>query len=104
MIPIPAYLTAQSGDILLALKVQPRASRNAILGALGHELRVALTAPPVDEAANEALVRFLAEQLHCARRQIELIRGRTSRHKIVCVKDVPVETILQHLSPAPRTQ
>jgi uncharacterized protein (TIGR00251 family) len=69
--------------LLLALKLQPRASTDEIVGPLGAELRIRVTAPPVDSAANEALLRFLAERLACPRNRVELVRGRTSRHKLV---------------------
>ena len=80
---LPAYLTAQPDGVLLAVKLQPRASKNEIAGTLGEELRIKVTAPPVDAAANEALVRLLAEILDCPRGKVELIRGHTSRHKII---------------------
>ena len=66
---------------LLSVKLQPRASRNEILAPQAGELRVRVTAPPVDAAANEALVLLLAETLELPRRSVELIRGHTSRHK-----------------------
>ena len=81
----PLYLHVHPDGVLLALKVQPRASTNEIGEPLGHELRVKVTAPPVDSAANEALLRFLAGRLGCPRNRVELLRGRTSRHKIVKV-------------------
>src|SRR5262245_3570131 len=62
---LPAWLKAQADGVLLAVKLQPRASKNEIGGALGEELRIKVTAPPVDAAANEALVRLLAETLDC---------------------------------------
>jgi hypothetical protein len=101
MNPTQGFLSTQPGATILALKVQPRARKNAILGPLGDELRVSLTAPPVEDAANEALVRFLAEQFDCARNQVEIVRGRASRHKIVRISGLPSETVLQRLFPAP---
>ena len=68
---------------MLAVKLQPRASKNEIGDALGAELKIKVTAPPVDAAANEALIELLAEKLGCSRGKVELIRGRTSRHKTV---------------------
>jgi uncharacterized protein (TIGR00251 family) len=79
--PLPAWLKPHPDGVLLAVKLQPRASRNEIGPALGEELRIKVTAPPVDAAANEALVRLLAETLDCSRGKVELIRGHTSRHK-----------------------
>ena len=65
---LPPYLKVQSdGVVLLHVKVQPRASRHEIGAALGSELKIKITAPPVDSAANEALVKFLAVLLGCPR-------------------------------------
>ncbi len=80
---LPGYLKVQTDGVLLSVKVQPRASRNEIGDALGNELRIKVTAPPVDAAANEALVRLLAETLDCPRSKVELLRGQTSRHKVL---------------------
>ena len=80
--PAPAdFLQDTPSGTLLAVKLQPRASRNEILAAQGGELRIRVTAPPVDAAANEALLRLLAETLDLPRRSVELVRGHTSRHK-----------------------
>ncbi len=84
--PWPAYLRALPEGVCLSVKVQPRASRNEIAGALGGELKIKVTAPPVDSAANEELVRFLADQLNCAKSSVELLRGQTSRHKVILLR------------------
>ena len=70
----------------MAIKLQPRASRNEIDAPLGDELKIKVTAPPVDAAANEALLRLLAEKLECARGAVQLVRGQTSRHKTVFIQ------------------
>ena len=95
IVPLPAYLKEQNDRVLLHVKVQPRASRTEIAGVLGGELKIKVTAPPVDSAANEALVKFVAELLECPRRAVEIIRGETSRHKAVAVRGVSSE-IVQH--------
>ena len=79
----PPYLRDQSDGVLMSIKLQPRASRNEIGEALGNELRIKVTAPPVEAAANEALLRLLAETLDCPRNRVELIRGQTSPHKTI---------------------
>jgi uncharacterized protein (TIGR00251 family) len=84
--------------VLLAVKLQPRASANQIVEAAGNELRIKVTAPPVDSAANEALVRFLAEQLDCPRNRVELIRGHTSRHKTIKLHGLSAEDTLARLA------
>ena len=67
----------------MSVKLQPRASANEICAPLGDELKIKVTAPPVDAAANEALLEWLAHWLGCARSRVELIRGHKSRHKVV---------------------
>jgi hypothetical protein len=94
---LPSYVHTQPDGVLLSLKVQPRASSNAVIGPIGDELRVKVTAPPVDAAANEALVRFLAEHLGCPRNRVELVRGHTSRHKVVKIYGIPAEGIIARL-------
>ena len=97
---LPGYLKAQADGVLLSVKVQPRASRNAIGEALGNELRIKVTAPPVDAAANEALVRLLAATLDCPRGRVELLRGHTSRHKVLKLHGVSAEAVLAKLGPS----
>jgi len=94
---LPPFLRVQADGVLLALKLQPRASANAIGEALGAELRVKVTAPPVDAAANEALVRLLAETLDCPRNRVELVRGHASRHKTVKLYGITAEQVLAKL-------
>lgn len=78
---IPSFLRETDGGTLLSVKLQPRASKNEIDGPLGDELKIKVTAPPVDAAANQALIELLAEALGCSRGKVELVRGQTSRHK-----------------------
>jgi uncharacterized protein (TIGR00251 family) len=95
--PLPAFLRQQENALLLAVKLQPRASRNEIEGPLGAELRIKVTAPPVDAAANEALLRLLADMLDCPRNRIQLIRGQTSRHKTVALHGMTSAEVMGRL-------
>jgi len=83
--------------------VQPRASRTEVAGVLGDQLRVRLTAPPVDGAANEALVRFLAERLGVPRSAVRVVSGETGRSKVVAVEGIGLsearDRLLSELSP-----
>ncbi len=97
---MPGFLQLQPGGVMLRVKLQPRAPANAIGKQLGDELRVKVTAPPVDAAANEALLRLLAETLGCARGQVELVRGHTSRHKIIKLHGLDPAFVLARLSPS----
>ena len=81
----------------MSVKLQPRASANEVGAPLGNELRIKVTAPPVDAAANEALVRLLAERLDYPRSKVELVRGQTSRHKLVKLYGISVEEVLARL-------
>jgi uncharacterized protein (TIGR00251 family) len=94
----PAYLRVESDGVMLSVKLQPRASANEIGEPLGAELRIKVTAPPVDSAANEALIRLLAESLDCPRNRIELVRGNTSRHKVLKLHGVSAEDALAKLT------
>lgn len=95
------YIAAHGDGICLSVKVQPRASRNEIVGALGPELKIKVTAPPVDSAANEAVIELLAETLGCGRNAIELLRGRTSTHKRVLIRGMALADIETRLHPRP---
>lgn len=76
-------LTESNGSVRFAVHVQPRASRSEVSGLHGDALKVRLAAPPVDGAANEALVKFFAEIFNVARRDVRLVAGESSRSKIV---------------------
>jgi len=95
---IPSYLREQPDGVLLAVKLQPRASKNEIGEPFGDELRIKVTAPPVDAAANQALIELLADTLDCSRGQVELIRGQTSRHKIVKLHGLSVDAVVKLLA------
>jgi len=71
------------GVVRFDVRVQPRASRTAVGGAHGGALRVRLSAPPVDGAANAALVDALADALGVPRRAVRIVAGATSRGKVV---------------------
>ena len=95
---MPAFLRVQADGVLLSVKLQPRASANEIGDALGSELRIKVTAPPVDAAANDALVKLLAKQLDCPRNRVELVRGHASRHKTLKLYGLAPEEVVQKLA------
>jgi uncharacterized protein (TIGR00251 family) len=94
----PPYLKTQGALVYLRCKVQPRASKNELAGASGDELKIKITAPPVDSAANNALVQFLARALGCPRSTVRIVRGETSRHKLVSITGMPIEEIQRRLA------
>jgi uncharacterized protein (TIGR00251 family) len=70
-------------DLILHLRIQPRAAHDEIAGPLGNALKIRLTAPPVDGKANEHLRKFLSEQCGVAKSQVTVLSGDTSRNKSV---------------------
>ncbi len=72
----------------LVLHVQPRARRTEVVGRHGDAIKVRLAAPPVDGAANEALVRFVADALGVPRAAVRLVAGGSSRRKVVEIDGV----------------
>jgi hypothetical protein len=91
------FLKARPDGVHLAVKLQPRAAKNEISGPLGGELKIKVTAPPVDAAANQALIDLLAGKLGCARGAVQIIRGQTSRHKTIWIGGLTAGEVLQKL-------
>ena len=86
-------VTHRDGAVRFAVRVQPRASRSEIVGEHGGALRVRLSAPPVDGAANAALVELLAEAFGVPRRAIRVVSGHSARGKTVEVEGVDAEAV-----------
>jgi uncharacterized protein len=74
-------------DLLIRLYIQPKASRDQIVGLHGEELKVAITAPPVDGKANAHLSKFLAKQFRVAKGQVLIEKGMQGRHKQVRIEN-----------------
>jgi uncharacterized protein (TIGR00251 family) len=94
---IPACLRETPEGVYLSVKLQPRAARNQIQGLHGNQLKIAITAPPVDSAANNSLLRFLADEFHLSRSSIQLVRGQASRHKIVFIAGLRASDLVKLL-------
>jgi uncharacterized protein len=86
------------GLVRFPVRVQPRASRDAIVGVHGGALKVALTVPPVEGRANAALVQLLAKALGIPRRQLRIVAGDRSRNKTLEVMGVDGDTVRARLS------
>lgn len=84
---LPANKTPEA-PVTLSIRIQPRASRNEFVALASGGLKIRLTAPPVDGAANEALVKFLAEILSIPKSHVEIVSGHTSREKIVRIHGI----------------
>lgn len=76
----------QGNNLLLTLKVQPKARRDAFGEVLDDAIKLAVTAPPVDGKANNYIVKLLAKWFGIPQRQVMLLKGQTSRRKIVQIE------------------
>src|SRR5438309_11602199 len=83
--------------VTLSLRVQPRASRNAVVGWTGDTLNIRLTAPPVEGAANTACLTFLADLLDLPQSHIEILKGTRSRTKVVQITGLSQEEVYARL-------
>lgn len=86
-----------AAGVTFAIKVQPRARRNAIAGELGDALKLALTAPPVDGRANEACIDFLAVVLQVPRSSVSIVSGQSSQRKVIRIVGVSAREIRERL-------
>ena len=95
----PVYLRAHPDGVSIAVWAKPRASRTKIAGVQGEALAIALAAPPVDGAANEELIAFLAKELGVAQSAVSVASGQTGRNKRVVVLGVTMESAMERLKP-----
>jgi uncharacterized protein (TIGR00251 family) len=93
-------LVDKDGAIRFEVHAKPRAKKSRLVGERGDALEIALAAPPVDGAANEELVRFVARLLGVPRRQVTLVRGETSREKLVAVSGLSLAELTALLQAA----
>ncbi len=91
-------LTPAPDGCRLAVQVAPRAAANRVLGPYRGALKVALTAPPVEGAANAALLIFLADVLDVPRSRLTLVSGQTSRAKVVHIAGLTADAALDRLA------
>ena len=80
-----------------AVKVQPRAKKDAITGEVGDALKLALTAPPVEGRANEACIEFFAKLLSVPRSSVTIAAGQTSRQKVIRVAGLSAAVVAERL-------
>jgi len=90
-------ITIQAEFTCIQVHLQPRASRNEIVGIVEQGLKIRLNAPPVDDRANRQLVEFLAETLDLPKRDVVLLRGQKSRSKTVGFKGIPSAELTRRL-------
>jgi uncharacterized protein (TIGR00251 family) len=86
-------VATRGGAVIFQVRVVPRSSRNAVAGEFRGALKIRLTAPPVDDRANEALCRFLAECLNVPPSAVKILSGQKSRTKRVEVQGIAASQI-----------
>ena len=99
---IPIHESAKG--ISFAVKVHPRARKNAITGTMGNALKLALIAPPVEGKANQAVVEFFADLFDIPRSSVTIASGATSRNKLVRIAGMSRSSVEQRLALASGSQ
>ena len=84
----------------LSVRIQPRSSKNGATRMEDGSLKIRLTAPPVDGAANEALVKFLSDTLSISKSSVEIVSGHTGRQKIVRISGMSEDDVIRLLNTA----
>ena len=79
----PLNIREERGGIIFQVRVLPRSSKNLIAGVSEGMLKIKLTAPPVEGAGNEMLIKFLSEKLNIPKSKISIVRGQSSRSKTI---------------------
>ncbi len=92
---IPVHESAKG--VSFAVKVHPRARKNQITGVVGEALKLALTAPPVEDKANEAAVDFFADFFDIPRSSVTIASGETSRSKVIRVTGINADAVRRRL-------
>jgi hypothetical protein len=87
--------TKSKKGITLKIKVEPRSSRKGIAGIVGNAIKIKLHSPPVGGAANEELVEILSEELDIRKTAIRIIKGHTSREKVIEIEGIDTLTSIQ---------
>lgn len=88
---MPPMIEEKKGGVRLHLFIQPKASRNEVIGPHNGEIKIKLTAPPVDGKANEELIEYLSEIFSVSKKQILITKGESNRHKTVEITDISPE-------------
>ena len=92
-------ITDANGGVRFTVRVIPRSSRNEVEGLHGEAVKVKLRAPPVDGAANEALIALLADVLGTAKRDVTIVAGHNSRTKTIHVAGLSADVVKRLLVP-----
>lgn len=97
----PAIARDSARGALVTVHVQPGSSRTECVGIHGDAIKIRLAARPIDGAANDELIRFIAERCAVPRANVQLCAGLESRRKKMCVKGISAELLLARVLPSP---
>jgi uncharacterized protein len=86
-----------SAGVTFAIKVHPRARKNAITGEVGDAVKISLTAPPVDGRANDGCVEFFANLLKVPRSSVTIAAGQSSRNKVIRIAGLTAQQVRERL-------
>jgi uncharacterized protein (TIGR00251 family) len=95
MLPCLGYL---NGSVVLQVVVQPRSSKTCIVGLQGEELKLKLTSPPVEGAANKLCCEFVAKLCGVAKSKVRLVSGDKSRHKRLLIEGLEISRVAEKIS------
>ncbi len=95
---IMAVLNTRDNSVVLPCWIQPRASRNKIVGIHDGNVKISLTAPPVDGKANAELIKFISRSLKISKGSIDIISGESSRRKLLAVSSLSAKDIAEKLA------
>lgn len=95
---MPITITPHPGGATIAVRAQPNARKNAVLGEHAGALKVAVTAPPEDGRANDAITEVLRDWLGLKRSQVELIGGPTNRNKQFLIRGLTPDELTAQIA------
>jgi len=93
-----SYLESTTEGVILRVRIQPRASRCGISDVKEDYLKLRVSAPPVEGAANRACRDYLAKQFGIPKGYVEILSGEKSREKRILLKGIDRDTVLSHIS------
>ncbi len=91
------WIKELSEDLLISINVQPRSSKTEIIGIQDHALKIKLTSPPVEGAANSLLIKFISKELGIAKSRIKLKSGEKSRQKKIIIEEMSEKGFLEKM-------
>ena len=92
------YIEEKGGAVVLRVLVQPRASKNELVGVHGDCLKIRVTSPPVEDQANKKLCAFLSKLIGVGKKQVEVVGGHKTRVKKVRISNTSMDEVRKKLS------